>query len=238
MLVTNLKIFPRPFMSGATSIPANLTRVRGHLANISSSPARLVAVSKLKPVADIRSAYEAGQRHFGENYVSEVVEKCTQLPGDIRWHMIGHLQSNKVNRLISACPNLYMIETIDSMKLADKVNMAMKNNRPSDRLNVLVEVKTSAEDTKAGLAAEEVPSLVEHIMDKCPHLCFSGLMTIADPSNPGECFKKLYDLKQSLETKGVTVEILSMGMSGDYEEAIRSGSNQVRIGSSIFGSRQ
>lgn len=224
-------------MSGASSIPANLGRITAHLASISTPPARLVAVSKLKSAGDIQLAYEAGHKHFGENYVSELVEKCSQLPADIRWHMIGHLQSNKVNRLISACPSLYMIETVDSVKLADKIELAMKTSRPPDRLNVLVEVITSSEDTKAGIDVSAVPNLVQHIIERCPHLFFSGLMTIADPVNPSECFKKLSALKQSLEAEGITVEILSMGMSGDYEEAIRGGSNQVRIGSSIFGSR-
>ena len=224
-------------MTSISSIPSNLHGILAHLSRLSNVPVRLVAVSKLKSVADIKLAYDANQRHFGENYVSELTEKCLQLPKDIRWHMIGHLQSNKVTKLISGCPNLFMIETVDSVKLASKLEIAMRTYRNADRLKVLVEVKTSGEDSKDGIAISEVSSLIIHIRDSCPHLQFSGLMTIADPKNCEGSFKELVYLRESLERDGLGIEIMSMGMSGDYELAIRSGSTQVRIGSSIFGSR-
>ena len=225
-------------MSATSAIQVNLTRLRSHLKQLTPRSVKLVAVSKLKPCPDIQTAYESGQRHFGENYVSELVEKCTQLPEDIKWHFIGHLQSNKVNKLVSLCPNLYMIETIDSEKLASKVELALKSTGRKDRLRVLVEVKTSNEESKAGLDPASVPQLVRHIQTKCPSLVFSGLMTIADESDPESCFTKLIEVKADLESTGVTVETVSMGMSGDYELAIRLGATEVRLGSSIFGARR
>lgn len=231
------KKFPTSFMSITNPITANIRRILGELGALSTPPATLVAVSKLKTVSDINAAYEAGQRRFGENYASELVEKCGHLPSDIKWHFIGHLQSNKVNKLISSCPNLDMVETVDSEKLANKLESAMKTSRPSDRLRVLIEVKTSSEETKSGSCASEVPSLADHIIKSCPHLQFSGLMTIADPEDPQMSFQELLNTKKFLESKGIKIETMSMGMSGDYELAIRHGSNQVRIGSSIFGSR-
>ena len=231
------KNFRPPFMSITNPITANIRRILGELGTLSTPPVILVAVSKLKPVSDIAAAYDAGQRRFGENYTSELVEKCVQLPSDIKWHFIGHLQSNKVNKLISSCQNLDMIETVDSEKLASKIENAMKTSRPSDRLRVLIEVKTSSEETKSGISVSDVPILVSHIMKSCPHLHFSGLMTIADPTDPARSFQELVNTKKTLESQGITVETMSMGMSGDYELAIRHGSTQVRIGSSIFGSR-
>ena len=229
--------FRVPSMSAASSIQSNLTRIRAHLKQISPRSVDLVAVSKLKPASDILKAYEAEQRHFGENYVSELVEKCTTLPTDIRWHFIGHLQSNKVTKLISSCPNLYMIETVDSEKLANKIELALKTAQRSDPLRVLVEVKTSSEESKSGLSISEVPRLVSHIRSQCPHLAFSGLMTIADESDAVASFTKLMGVKSALESEGVVVETVSMGMSRDFASAIQAGATQVRLGSSIFGAR-
>jgi pyridoxal phosphate enzyme (YggS family) len=219
------------------TIQSNLQKVRAHIATLSSNPVTLVAVSKIKPVSDLKVAYDSGQRHFGENYVAELVDKSINLPSDVRWHMIGHLQSNKVNKLISGCSNLFMIETVDSVKLANKIELAMRTARPTDKLKVLIEVKTSPEESKDGIEESTVPALVAHIREYCPHLEFSGLMTIADPKNPAESFRKMNELKARLGTQGITVETLSMGMSSDYEQAIAFGSNHVRIGSVIFGSR-
>lgn len=220
-----------------STIQTNLNKVLSHLASLSTTVAELVAVSKLKPASDILQAYNCNHRHFGENYVSELVEKSLKLPVDIKWHMIGHLQSNKVNKLISACANLYMIETVDSEKLASKIESAMKLSRPSDRLKVLVEVITSSEDTKSGIPASNVRGLIAHIQSNCPHLEFAGLMTIAHPETPEASFRQLAELKRALQLENIPVQTLSMGMSGDYELAVQHGSDQVRIGSSIFGSR-
>ena len=216
-----------------SSIQANLSKVLGQLAPL--GPVQLVAVSKMKSVADIKEAYDAGQRHFGENYVAELVDKAHQLPEDIQWHFIGHLQSNKARMLIDGGVNLYMIESVDSLKLANKLESVLSSS--NRRVKILVEVHTSEEDTKSGVSPLSAPNLVNHILKTCPHLEFFGLMTIADPKCPETSFQKLSDLKKALEKTGLPVPILSMGMSDDYAAAIAYGSNQVRIGSSIFGSR-
>lgn len=220
-----------------SAIQANLNKILSHLDSLSRPPARLVAVSKLKPASDIKQAFENGQKHFGENYVSELTDKCSVLPSEIRWHFIGHLQSNKVNRLISACPNLYMIETVDSIKLANKIDAAVKASGRTDKLKVLLEVKTSREESKSGLQPRDVTALVLHISQNCPHLEFDGLMTIADPADTQGSFKRLVEVRGAILGTGAQVNTMSMGMSGDYEEAIFHGSSQVRIGSSIFGHR-
>lgn len=170
--------------------------------------------------------------------VQELIGKTQELPGDIKWHFIGHLQSSNVNRLIREVPNLHMVETVDSEKLANKLNRALiENNRPP--LQVYVQVHTSNEDTKHGVAPNDVIPLVQHILNNCPNLQFRGLMTIGEPDN-AECFKILArcrsEVAAALNIEETTLE-LSMGMSGDFKDAIRYGSTSVRIGSTIFGAR-
>lgn len=219
-------------------IAANISKVRSDLQRISPNRAvKLVAVSKTKPCDAIMDAYSCGQRHFGENYVSELVEKYQRLPAEIQWHFIGHLQSNKVSKLIRSCPNLYMIETVDSQRLANKINTSLSTVEKNTRLKVLVEVLTSGEGTKSGAQTSEVLPLVRYIIDACANLEFDGLMTIADPSNPEASFQALAEIRSRLEAESIHVNTLSMGMSGDYVKALEYGSNEVRIGSIIFGSR-
>jgi pyridoxal phosphate enzyme (YggS family) len=219
-------------------IKSNLNKIRTELVRLSSKPIRLVAVSKTKPAEYIKEAYDAGQVHFGENYVNEIIEKASALPPDILWHFIGHLQSNKVKKLISECPNLYMIETIDSIKLAEKVDRALSDVPRSTKLKVLVEVKTSQEESKSGIDPFSVNLLVDTIISNCKYIEFDGLMTIADPTKPDESFRMLSDIAKFLQARSIPVNTISMGMSGDYALAIEHGSNEVRIGSSIFGSRE
>jgi PLP dependent protein len=218
-------------------IASRLASIRNEITHLSSRHIELVAVSKTKPVADVMEAYSAGQRSFGENYVGELVEKGNQLPSDIRWHFIGHLQSNKVSKLLTSCPNLYMIESVDSIKLATKLNQTLTSLDPPEPLRVLVEIRTSSEDTKSGISIDGAELLIEHIISHCPFLRFSGVMTIADPSTPEESFKSLFAFSEKLRAQSVPVEVVSMGMSGDYPLAISLGSTEVRIGSSIFGHR-
>ncbi|XP_017889748.1 pyridoxal phosphate homeostasis protein [Ceratina calcarata] len=214
---------------------------------------RLVAVSKIKPVDLIVDAYKAGQKHFGENYVNELVEKSThpsilETCADIRWHFIGHLQRNKVNKVLSV-PNLFMIETVDSEKLASALNNSWpKFRKQSDlnlKLNVMVQVNTSKEEEKSGCEIPDVCTLVKHILDNCENLKFVGLMTIGmygyDVSNgPNPDFLSLKECKE-LVSKELAIDSkdieLSMGMSSDYEHAIELGSNSVRVGTAIFGER-
>lgn len=203
------------------------------------SHVRLVAVSKTKPNEDIMQLYAIGHRHFGENYFQEVSEKAAQLPSDIRWHFIGHLQSSKASKLIRNVPNLYMLETIDSAKLATKLHAAIEGSDRSDPLNVLIQVDTSGEDTKSGVNMEELPALVDHIVTTCSKLSLRGVMTIGAPGDL-TCFDRLIAARQlvaqRLGSEEQSLE-LSMGMSGDFEEAVRRGSTNVRVGSTIFGPR-
>jgi PLP dependent protein len=206
---------------------------------------RLVAVSKTKPPELLREAYDAGQRVFGENYVQELLEKAPLLPSDIQWHFIGHLQSNKSKALIEGVPNLVMVETVDSEKLASKLNSAMSGSatRQHERpLSVLVQVNTSGEETKYGVEPSGVVKLATYIVQECPNLKLSGLMTIgmADYSSKPENFSCLSDCRiemcRALNLNESDME-LSMGMSGDFESAVEMGSTNVRVGSTIFGAR-
>uniref|UniRef100_U9SU48 Pyridoxal phosphate homeostasis protein n=1 Tax=Rhizophagus irregularis (strain DAOM 181602 / DAOM 197198 / MUCL 43194) TaxID=747089 RepID=U9SU48_RHIID len=186
--------------------------------------ARLVAVSKLKPVTDIRLAYELGQRHFGENY----------LPSDIHWHFIGTLQSNKC-KMLAGIPNLWY-------KKADLMNKACASR--NDKLKVFLQVNTSGEESKSGIEPGECLDVLNHIQDNCNKLELMGLMTIGalnrDYSNenqPNPDFVLLSNLKEEFKkARGIELE-LSMGMSNDFEEALKLGATNVRIGSTIFGSR-
>jgi len=204
---------------------------------------RLVAVSKTKPGEALQEAYNAGQRHFGENYVNEVLEKARELPKDIKWHFIGHLQSNKVKPLVAQVANLWMVEAVDSSKLADRLQAAaatvLETERKGEPLKVLVQVDTSGEDTKSGVAADEAVEIAQHILANCPALSFAGVMTIGAPGDL-TCFDKLVETRQRVASatglEAASLE-LSMGMSGDFEEAIARGSTNVRVGSLIFGER-
>eukprot|EP00597_Dinobryon_sp_UTEXLB2267_P006474 CAMPEP_0170060484 /NCGR_PEP_ID=MMETSP0019_2-20121128/2406_1 /TAXON_ID=98059 /ORGANISM="Dinobryon sp., Strain UTEXLB2267" /LENGTH=239 /DNA_ID=CAMNT_0010266069 /DNA_START=150 /DNA_END=869 /DNA_ORIENTATION=- len=199
---------------------------------------RLVAVSKTKPVSDILTLYEYGHRVFGENYFQELVEKSEKLPSDIQWHFIGHLQSSKAPKIIKEVPNLEVLETIDSLKLAGKLNQACESvgRRP---LKVYIQVDTSGETTKSGVTESELPELALYIKEKCPFLHLSGLMTIGAPGDL-ICFDRLVSARESVAALlGLDVNelALSMGMSADFEEAILKGATSVRVGSTIFGER-
>ncbi|KAK1297498.1 hypothetical protein QJS10_CPB15g02038 [Acorus calamus] len=203
---------------------------------------RVVAVSKTKPASLIRQVYDAGHRCFGENYVQELVDKAPQLPEDIEWHFIGHLQSNKVKTILSSVPNLDMVESVDNEKLANLLDRTVANigRKP---LKVLVQVNTSGEESKNGVEPSECVGLAKHVKLSCPNLEFSGLMTIGmlDYSSTPENFKTLANCRAEVcNVLGITEEQceLSMGMSGDFEKAIEMGSTNVRIGSTIFGPRE
>ena len=206
----------------------------------------LVAVSKTKPVEDIVALCELGQRDFGENYVQELVDKQAQLPNDIRWHFIGHLQSNKVKYI---APFVHLIHGVDSLKLLKEINKeAAKNNRVID---VLLQVHIAQEETKFGMNAEELNTAIaefEHL--KMTHVRICGLMGMASFSDDLEKVRgEFRNLKMIFNTCadkittrhpiaiGSPFSTLSMGMSGDYAIAVEEGSNMVRIGSLLFGAR-
>lgn len=192
---------------------------------------RLVAASKTQPADVLAQAYEAGQRHFGENYVQELVEKADSLKDkcvDIKWHFIGHLQTNKLNKLLST-PNLYMVESVHSEKLAIALNKAWPQYRQDgSKLNVMVQINTSGEQEKSGVAPNEALDLFKFVLNNCPNLCLKGLMTIGlygynvnDGPNPD-----FLSLKQCREEVCKNLELkiddfdLSMGMTADYEQAV------------------
>ncbi|KAJ2551164.1 hypothetical protein EV175_003794 [Coemansia sp. RSA 1933] len=201
---------------------------------------RLVAVTKYKPTSDIQAAYDLGQRHFGENYVQELCEKAHILPKDIQWHFIGKLQSNKCKTL-AAIPNLWAVETIESVSKAQKLDEAWRSTGCSHPLNVYVQVNTSKEENKGGVEPNEADAVIRSIVDSCRNLRVLGLMTIGSvegsSQRPNPDFLALVKLRDDLEVKlGMELE-LSMGMSSDFGHALELGSNNVRVGSSIFGGR-
>jgi len=199
---------------------------------------RLVAVSKLKAAPLIKACVDVGHLYFGENYVQELLDKASQLPPEIRWHFVGHLQSNKC-KLLAKLANMDTVETVDSLKLARELDKAFASHNPP--LNIMVQVNTSDEASKSGVEPEECCELVQNILANCKRLKFVGLMTIGQlDHNPEIDFRCLTECrtemceKLSLQPSQVG---LSMGMSGDYIKAIEEGSTNVRVGSSIFGHR-
>ncbi|EAY03409.1 hypothetical protein TVAG_043550 [Trichomonas vaginalis G3] len=201
-----------------------------------SSTAHLVCVSKTKPIEDLKQVFEAGGRIFGENYVDEIITKGPQLP-DAQFHMIGHLQSNKVAKLCKV-ENLVMIQSIDSKELATKVDKQYVNRKP---LEVLIQINTSAEPQKSGIAnGAEASELAKFIVENCHNLKFRGVMTIGETGEASRDFACLVEERRRIAGElGMKPEDLelSMGMSADYELALKMGATFVRVGSSIFGPR-
>jgi pyridoxal phosphate enzyme (YggS family) len=200
----------------------------------------LVAVSKTKPVVDIQEAYDAGQRNFGENKVQEMVNKYDVLPKDIKWHMIGHIQSNKIKYMASF---VHLIHGVDSMKTLKEIDkQAKKHNRI---ISCLLQAKIAKEETKFGLAFKEIEAILSsEEMVTLQNIKISGLMGMAsfttDEKQVSEEFASLKSLFEKLGTNrksNIQFDILSMGMSGDYKIAILNGSNMIRVGSAIFGAR-
>ncbi|KAL7217078.1 hypothetical protein ACSBR1_028899 [Camellia fascicularis] len=230
--------------AASTALRAVLHRVRqaaersGRIAD----DVRVVAVSKTKPISLIRQVYDSGHRCFGENYVQEIIEKAPQLPEDIEWHFVGHLQSNKVKSLLAAVPNLAMVEGVDNVKVANQLDRVV-STIGRNPLKVLVQVNTSGEESKSGVDPSGCVELVKHVKLGCPNLEFSGLMTIGMPdySSTPENFRLLSNCRiEVCKAIGMAENQceLSMGMSGDFEQAIEMGSTNVRIGSTIFGPRE
>mmetsp|Transcript_18278 Transcript_18278/g.48246 ORF Transcript_18278/g.48246 Transcript_18278/m.48246 type:complete len:273 (-) Transcript_18278:49-867(-) len=216
------------------------------LATTLGKPApRLVAVSKTKPNAAVLAGVAVGQLAFGENYVAELCEKAPLLPAEIQWHFIGHLQSNKAKPLVEGVPNLFVVESVDSTKLAKKLDNAVKASRPDRPLRVMAQVNTSGEASKSGAEpGDDAVELCRYIDKECENLVLVGLMTIGrygeDCSDCFECLATNRDRvaeELSITGPGGAALELSMGMSADYVQATQCGSTNVRVGSSIFGSR-
>lgn len=224
-------------------MPVNETVHQAIIQELHPQNVTLVAVSKTKPIADIRTLYNLGQRDFGENYVQEFVEKVPQLPTDINWHFIGHLQSNKVKYI---APFVHLIHGVDSFKLLQEINkQAAKSNRV---INCLLQVYIAQEETKFGFDEAELDNLLHELPEKLHELKnikIIGLMGMASFSDDYEMvtaefknLKRLYDKYTALSTANLQLSTISMGMSGDYKLAIAVGSNMVRIGSLLFGARE
>lgn len=198
----------------------------------------LIAVSKTKPVQMLQEAYDLGNRIFGENKVQEIVDKYDALPADISWHMIGHLQRNKVKYIID---KVTLIHSVDSLRLAEAIEKeAAKKGVTAD---ILIEVNVAKEDTKYGVMPEDAARLVSQI-SAMPHIRIKGLMTIAPfVTNPEEnriYFQRLRNLAVDIgenKSDNVTMSVLSMGMTNDYEIAIEEGATMIRVGTGLFGAR-
>ncbi|MBC8882687.1 YggS family pyridoxal phosphate-dependent enzyme [Flavobacterium piscinae] len=218
------------------SISKNLSKIKSSL----PPHVTLVAVSKTKPIANLMEAYNAGQRIFGENKIQEMTEKWEQMPKDIQWHMIGHVQSNKVKYMI---PYVSLIHGVDSMKLLKEINrLATKWKRTVD---CLLQIHIAEEDTKFGLDEKELHEILySEELKTFQNIRIVGLMGMATFTVNQEQIKReflhlksIFDKLCQLNTENCQLTTLSMGMSGDYQLAIECGSTMIRIGSSIFGSR-
>lgn len=216
-------------------MPVDTAQYQSVLRTLSSSHATLVAVSKTKPAADIQALYNLGQRDFGENYVQELVEKEAILPKDIRWHFIGHLQSNKVKYI---APFVHLVHGVDSFKLLKEIDkQAAKCNR---KIDCLLQVHIAQEETKFGLDEQELLEVVA-ALDTLQHAQVKGLMGMAsfssDTNKLREEFHTLKSLFDQYKNTQHPWSVLSMGMSSDYTIALEEGSTLVRIGSLLFGAR-
>lgn len=225
-------------------IPKNLKYVQEQIkihadaSGRDNSKITLIAVSKTKPLALLQEAYNAGCRDFGENKVQELVEKIEQMPGDIRWHMIGHLQRNKVKYIVG---KVFMIHSVDSLRLAEEIS---RESVKKDCLtNILVEINVAGEESKFGTSDLNENLYLLKCISELPNISVCGLMTIAPYTDNAETnriyFKKLHDFAYGEAGKYLPKEpILSMGMTGDYRVAIEEGATYVRVGTGIFGERQ
>ncbi len=219
------------------SVKSNI-RIACEKAGKDENDITLIAVSKTKPISMIQEAYAYGCRDFGENKVQELVDKFEVLPKDIHWHMIGHLQRNKVKYLIG---KVSMIHSVDSLRLAEEISKeAIKKQT---YVSILIEINIGNEESKFGAKPEDAEMLI-HSISKLPNIEIKGLMTVAPYTDDSELnrqyFMKLRDLSVDIKSKNidnVSMNVLSMGMSGDYSVAIQEGANFVRVGTGIFGER-
>lgn len=222
-----------------SNIKDNLGKVEQQIKNAcqinqkSPTSVQLLAVSKTKPASDVESAYNAGQRLFGENYVQEAVDKINELEhlDEIQWYFIGPIQSNKT-KLIAE--HFDWVQSVDRVKILQRLN----EQRPSEKgkLNVCLQVNISDEASKSGATLAELPALIDSIK-QCENLVLRGFMAIPEKGNPSLSFEKMDQLFTQYQAQIPTIDTLSMGMSGDMELAIANGSTMVRIGTAIFGAR-
>ncbi|CAD6586161.1 MAG: hypothetical protein ASARMPREDX12_002290 [Alectoria sarmentosa] len=243
----------------AKHLSTNISSILSRIESAKPSPGlpvRLVAVSKLKPANDVLALHSAPHNHlhFGENYQQELLQKSLLLPREIRWHFIGALQTNKCKPLAEQIPNLWCVESVDTGKKADQLEKGRaalcekEKDQEGVPLRVFVQVNTSGEEEKSGVEPEGAAELCRHVKEQCPHLKLQGVMTIgaiarskeAKEGMENEDFVRLREVRDQVVKELGLQEgdlELSMGMSEDFESAIRCGSNEVRVGSTIFGER-
>ena len=248
-----MKIDPSRAKTLSSNLSSIIARIDAAI-HLSQPPVRLVAVSKLKPATDILALHSPPHSclHFGENYQQELLSKSQLLPREIRWHFIGALQTNKCKPLAEQIPNLWCVESVDTSKKADQLEkgraaLCEKEHEYKDvPLRVFVQVNTSVEEEKSGVEPGDTAALCRHVRESCPHLKLQGVMTIgaiarskeAKEGVENEDFVKLREVRDEVVKElGIEELELSMGMSDDFESAIRCGSNEVRVGSTIFGER-
>lgn len=226
------------------SIPENIKKTEANIKAACERAGRdinevtLIAVSKTKPLPMLQEAYDCGCRHFGENKAQELADKYERLPKDIKWHMIGHLQRNKVKYIIDKA---YLIHSVDSLRLAEEISKEAAKKQLT--AHILVEVNMAEEETKFGTTKEAAAELVREIA-KLPSVQIEGLMTIApfveNPEQNRQYFSGLRQLSVDIKNKNidnVNMNVLSMGMTGDYETAVEEGASYVRVGTGLFGER-
>jgi pyridoxal phosphate enzyme (YggS family) len=226
------------------SIAENLKEVQRDINDVCKKCGRdpsevtLIAVSKTKPLEDLKEAYDAGARDFGENKVQELIAKMPNLPSDIRWHMIGHLQRNKVKYIAG---EVELIHSVDSFRLAEEINIQAK--RKKIIIPALIEINIGDEESKFGVRPDEAKELCKEISE-LDSIHIEGLMTVApaadDPEKVRRYFRKMHELFLDIKSENidnVEMKILSMGMTNDYKVAIEEGSTMVRVGTGIFGAR-
>lgn len=215
------------------SIEENLNKIKKDI----SKDITLVAVSKTKPIEDLKIAYDLGQKDFGENKVQELIDKEESLPKDIRWHFIGNLQTNKVKYLVG---KVFLIHSLSSVKLLKKIEEEF--SKKDCIANVLIQINIGKEETKGGIFEEDIESFINEV-ETCNNCKVKGIMAIIPKGNDEEnryYFKKMKTIYNNLSKKSyknITMEILSMGMTHDYKIALEEGSNLIRVGEGIFGKR-
>ncbi|HAK43091.1 MAG TPA: YggS family pyridoxal phosphate-dependent enzyme [Clostridium sp.] len=197
----------------------------------------LVSVSKTRSISEIQTVFDLGERNFGENKVQELMEKYEALPKDIRWHLIGHLKRNKVKYLVG---RVYLIHSLDSIRLLEEIEKQFSSKGLI--ADVLIQINIGREESKTGIMMEDLDELID-ACEECNNIKVKGIMATIPKGDVESCnyyFTKTKEVFEALKTKNyknITMEILSMGMSGDYKEALKVGSNMIRIGEGVFGKR-
>ncbi|WBW95350.1 YggS family pyridoxal phosphate-dependent enzyme [Oceanirhabdus sp. W0125-5] len=216
------------------SVIDNVKKIRKEIPETVS----LICVSKTKPNELIMEAYEAGEREFGENKAQDLRDKYEELPKDIKWHFIGHLQRNKIKYIVG---KIHLLHSLDGVKLLQELEK--RYEKEGLELNALIQINVGEEESKTGIHKNEVNDFIQEV-EKCSHIKVKGIMAIIPKGDEEQCrnyfreMKEMFDDLKKVNYKNISMEILSMGMSGDYKIAIEEGSNMIRVGTGVFGNRE